>query len=72
MGCSGDAWVTEIPYAARLKKAKTPMMTAIRPIGLITHSKNFLNMHAPMTGVVREIMHEIILQSAAEISKLEI
>jgi hypothetical protein len=37
------------------------MIAATRPMGLITHSKNFLIMHAPMTGFIREIMHEIIL-----------
>jgi len=29
-------------------------------------------MHAPTAGFIREIMHEIILQSAAELSKIEI
>src|SRR5262249_29138544 len=48
------------------------MIAAIRPIGLITHSKNFLIMHAPTTGIIREIMHEIILQSTAELSEIEI
>jgi len=37
------------------------MSTATLPIGLITQSKNFLIMHAPMISCVREIMHEIIL-----------
>src|SRR5258706_982569 len=48
------------------------MMTATRPIGLITHSKNFLIMHAPMTSFIREIMHEIILNQIRFVNILSI
>jgi hypothetical protein len=39
-------------------------------MGLISHSKDFLTMHSPMTTVVPEIMREIILNQTGFVNIL--